>query len=120
MHEMKQRVRDQVKWIKQLTYEDIPDEVIERARWVLLDSVGCILNGLAGEKLPEDIDAAILKCSSAMVSTELYEGNRFAIGHPACHIVPILILEAEKRKLSFKDMILFFICAYEVASRWGS
>ena len=82
----------------------IPGEVADRARWVLLDSIGCILNGLAGEPLPEDTNAAILKCTSAMVSTELYEGNRFAVGHPACHIVPILLVEMKKKRC--------FICGH--------
>lgn len=120
MHEMKQCVREQVRWIRNLSYEKIPGEVADRARWVLLDSIGCILNGLAGESLPEDANAAILKCASAMVSTELYEGNRFAVGHPACHIVPILLVEMEKRNGSYADMLRIFICAYEIASRWGS
>lgn len=120
MYEMRQHINAQVSWIKQLAYENIPVEVLERTRWVLLDSVGCILNGMDGENLPGDKNEAILKCSSAMASTELYEGNRFAIGHPACHIVPILMVEAEQKNLLYKDMLKMFICAYEIASRWGS
>lgn len=115
---MKEQVREQVRWILNMKYEDIPSEVTERARWVLLDSIGCILNGLE-KKLPADSTYAILQCSGAMLSTELYEGNRFAVGHPACHIVPILLEEIRGRDISYKEMIRIFICAYEVASRWG-
>ncbi len=120
MYEMREHVRNQVKWITQLTYENIPEKVMERARWVLLDSIGCILNGLDEKKLPKERNAKILKSTAAMVSTELYEGNRYAIGHPASHIVPILLTEAEKQDLSYKDVLKIFVCAYEVAARWGN
>lgn len=120
MYEMREHIEKQVKWLIQLKYENIPKEVTERARWVLLDSVGCILNGLNGSKLQKEEDAKILKSTAAMVSTELYEGNRFAIGHPASHIVPILLEEAEKEDLSYEEVLRIFVCAYEIASRWGS
>ena len=116
---MKEQVREQVKWVMNMKYEDIPPEVTERARWVLLDSVGCILNGLNEKKLPDDSTDAILQCSGAMLSTELYEGNRFAVGHPASHIVPILLKEIREKNISYREMIKIFIGAYEIASRWG-
>ncbi len=120
MHDMRRYVTDQIRWIQQMTYEDIPDEVKTRARWILLDSVGCIVNGMSGDRLPSDIYEAVLKSSAAMVSTELYEGNRFSIGHPACHIVPLLLVEAgERADLTYKDALRILICAYELASRWG-
>ena len=40
MHEMRDHIENQVRWMTQLTYEEIPEKVIERARWVLLDSIG--------------------------------------------------------------------------------
>ena len=120
MYDMRRYVTDQIRWIQQMTYEDIPDEVKTRARWILLDSVGCIVNGMSGDRLPSDIYEAVLKSSAAMVSTELYEGNRFSIGHPACHIVPLLLVEAgERADLTYKDALRILICAYELASRWG-
>ena len=106
---MKEQVREQVKWVMNMKYEDIPPEVTERARWVLLDSVGCILNGLNEKKLPDDSTDAILQCSGAMLSTELYEGNRFAVGHPASHIVPILLKEIREKNISYREMIKIFI-----------
>lgn len=120
MHKMRDYVEEQVKWVMRLKYEDIPAEVIVRTKWILLDSVGCILNGLGGKNLPGDENEKILKSSAAMVSTELYEGNRFAIGHPASHIVPILLTEAERRNLSYGEVLRILVCAYEIASRWGS
>lgn len=120
MNKMKKQVDNQVKWITQLTYDDIPEDVIIRAKWVLLDSIGCILNGLGDKKLPPDTNAKILKSTAAMVSTELYEGNRFAIGHPASHIVPILLQEMENKDISYGEALKLFVSAYEIASRWGS
>lgn len=117
---MREKIETQIDWVTQLRYEDIPQEVIKRAKWVLLDSIGCILNGADGKKLPKEQNAKILKSTAMMVSTELYEGNRFAIGHPASHIVPILLAEAENKKLSYKECLRIFVCAYEIASRWGN
>lgn len=120
MNKIRNHVERQICWFTHLQYEEIPEEVIKRAKWVLLDSVGCILNGLDGKKLPEEENAKILKSTAAMVSTELYEGNRFAIGHPASHIAPILLYEIENSNLSYEEALKIFICAYEIASRWGS
>ena len=119
MDEMRKRVLHQSAWANGLTYEDIPEEAVTRARWVLLDSIGCIISGLGGRKLPENRSEALLLGSSSMAMTELYEGNRFSCGHPACHIVPILLAEAESAGITYKEMIRIFVCAYEIASRWG-
>ena len=120
MHDMRQYVTDQIRQIKHVTYRNIADAAKTRARWILLDSVGCIICGMDGEKLPGEIHEAILRSSSAMVSTELYEGNRFAVGHPACHIVPLLLKEIEpKTSLTYGKCLEIFICAYELASKWG-
>lgn len=118
MDRIKYHVEKQVRWITQLKYEDIPEEVYERAKWVLLDSIGCILNGMNGRCIPYEEDG-VLKSAAAMVSTELYEGNRFAVGHPASHIVPLLLEEIRKRDITYKEALRIFICAYEIAARWG-
>lgn len=121
MSDIKTNVIKQTNWImERIRNGDIPDNVRERAKWILLDSIGCIISGMKGNKLPADEADRIMKSSAAMVSTELYEGNRFAIGHPASHIVPLMLEEVKTKEITYGDMITAFICAYEIAGRWGN
>lgn len=121
MSDIKTNVIKQTNWImERIRNRDIPDNVRERAKWILLDSIGCIISGMKGNKLPADEADRIMKSSAAMVSTELYEGNRFAIGHPASHIVPLMLEEVKTKEITYGDMIATFICAYEIAGRWGN
>ena len=116
--EMEEQIRQQAEFAVNLTYEDIPEEVRERARCVILDSLGCIYKGLGESRIaPEDREKEILDRTLAMVSTELYEGNRKAIGHPACHILPLMFGQEGQTLGTF---IKNFVAAYEVASRWGA
>lgn len=114
----------QAHFAKSLRFEDIPSEVVRRAQCVILDSLGCVIKGNEmacksdGEQ-NDDIDPA-LRNALSMISTELYEGNRKAIGHPACHILPLMFVQTQSGKISHKEFIKNFVAAYEIAARWGS
>lgn len=117
---MEEQIKRQAEFAVGLTYEDIPQEVRERARCVILDSLGCVYKGLGkGQAVSESQENKILDLTLAMVSTELYEGNRKAIGHPACHILPLMFAQ-EKKEQALGTFIRDFVAAYEVASRWGA
>lgn len=118
VNEFEKNVYKQAEFIRNLKWESIPDEARERISWVVLDSVGCILKGLEEKTIFSDPDDAILQLTMAMVSTELYEGNRKAVGHPACHILPYLLVEYRERTM--EEFYTAFAAAYEVAARWGS
>ncbi len=117
---MEEQIKRQAEFAVGLTYEDIPLEARQRARCVILDSLGCVYKGLGkGYIAPDQQENQILDLTLAMVSTELYEGNRKAIGHPACHILPLMFTQIKKGQ-TLGTFIRNFVAAYEIASRWGS
>jgi 2-methylcitrate dehydratase PrpD len=120
MEGIEKSIRLQAEFAKTLRYEGLDDGIIQRAKWIILDSIGCIIKGLKNNKLRGSKDDKILNCAMSMIATELYEGNRKAIGHPACHILPLMFMEAEANPISFEKFLTTFVAAYEIASRWGS
>lgn len=95
-------------------------QVLRRAKWILLDSIGCIINGLRGEKIAGERDGQIIDLTMAMVNTELYEGNKFAVGHPAAHLLPLLLVEGNKNRITAERFFEALIASYEIAGRWGA
>ena len=69
-----------------------------------------------GDKLEDKV----FDYAEAMVSTELYEGNRFAVGHPACHIFPLMLAVCGEDAIYTERFITVFAAAYEIAARWGA
>lgn len=120
MDRIEEEIFHQAEFAQNLIWEELPEEVRERARWVILDSLGCILKGLGEKKLSGNITEDILDVTIGMVSTELYEGNKKAIGHPACHILPAMLTDKKNRKIPWKEFLRIFIAAYEVTSRFGA
>lgn len=117
---MEEQIKQQAEFAVNLTYEDIPQEVRQRARCVILDSLGCVYKGLEKKQIVSNgREKQILDRTLAMVSTELYEGNRKAIGHPACHILPLMFGQNEMEQ-TLGTFIKNFVASYEVASRWGA
>ncbi|MBQ2100188.1 MAG: MmgE/PrpD family protein, partial [Lachnospiraceae bacterium] len=132
---LEEAIKKQAKFIEALTYEDLPQEVVDQAKLVLLDSIGCMAEGNKYEgmrtntqgnycvvgKMKSDKTTAIFLNGCAMVRNEMDEGNQFASGHPACHVVPAFLAECQESKgLTGKDAITALVAAYEVSCRWGS
>jgi 2-methylcitrate dehydratase PrpD len=117
---MEKQIRSQADFAYRLKFEDLSGPVISKVRHIILDSIGCIICGSKGEVFSGNRDDAILDCAMAMTETELYEGNRFAVGHPACHILPLMLLCARGGHISSRAFIRIFAAAYEIAARWGS
>ncbi len=123
-----------------LKFSDLPDQVIGRAKQVLADSLAVIAAG-SGEKevaaLTENMapargPAALIgpgrrtdSLNAALINgiagtfLELDEGNQFARGHPAIHVVPAVVALAEERKLSGQDLITALVAGYEIGARIG-
>lgn len=123
MNEIEEQIKKQAQFAEKLSWEKIPDDVRERAKWVILDSLGCVIKGCSGikqnEKKTKEKADRIIDIAGAMISTELYEGNRKAIGHPACHIIPLLLVESAHTEMTYEEFMRIFVAAYEVAARWG-
>lgn len=64
-------------------------------------------------------DAAWLNGCS-MVNLELDSGNRFAGGHPACHVLPALLAVAEAGNATGSEFMTAFVVGHEAASRLGT
>lgn len=97
----------------------IPNDVENRARLVLLDTLGCMVLGSRLETKMEGLHPTALDATSLILRTELYEGNRFAHGHPAVHIVPALMFCQGADHLSIEEALRILVASYEAASRWG-
>lgn len=116
----------------------LPDAVDARARLVLLDSIGVIAAGMqepelkamaaslddagpatligAGRTAPRAM-AAFLG-GAAGTSLELDEGNQFARGHPAIHVVPALLASVRGGE-SGRDLLAALALGYDIGSRIG-
>lgn len=128
-------------YVTQLHYEDLPQEVIEQTKRLIVDTIGCALGGYDSE--PSRIARAMAsevtsrRSASVMVSGENTSADlavfangvmiRFLdfndgytstgeSGHPSDSIAVVLTL-SELMKRSGKDAILATVLAYEVFCR---
>lgn len=131
---LEKAIEEQAAYIASLRFDDLPEAVTEQAKLILLDSIGCIAAGnrpydgvmantgnycVVGKK-KSDKTTAIFLNGCAMVRNEMDEGNQFASGHPACHIIPAFLAECQEIKdVSGKEAITALVAAYETSCRWG-
>lgn len=124
----------------ELEYEDIPEQVRDRAGLTVADTIGAIVGGsndasvrsLAqrwAERTPgnatvlgtnglETAPQLAAFCNGAAGTVlELDEGHRFAAGHPAIHVLPALLAEAEIDYGDSEAFLRAFVAGYEVAVR---
>jgi aconitate decarboxylase len=132
-------------WLAAVELIDIPGEVIERARYLMLDGIGC---ALVGAQLPwsrtavgivADFDggqdctiigwgrrttasAAALLNGTFIQGFELDDFHPFAPLHSASIVLPSLFACAEKqvsRPVSGEEFLLAMLCGLEVGPRVG-
>jgi 2-methylcitrate dehydratase PrpD len=131
------------KFVKNLEYNSLKEEIIEKAKLCLLDFIGVTLFGsntdLAktvlgtmkhiggieestiigdGSKLP-CLNAAFVNGVTAHIH-ELDDGHRFAMGHPGIPVISAALAAGEKNGSSGKDLITAIVAGYEVFARIGS
>ena len=119
----------------------IPRDARDHAPWVLADTVGAILGGATEpetRRLAEQAARApgpatvlgpgfprlepwwaIVANGTSGTMLEQDEGNRFARGHPAIHVFPAALAEAERAEASGETLLAAFILGYDVAARLG-
>lgn len=118
-------------------FEDLPHEVIERAKLTIADTIGVMLKGsLEPEmqklyaQLPQGGEAVIIKegfpktnmaaagfaNTTAACFVELDEGTSPS-GHPALHVLPPALALAQVLGKSGADLITAFTLGYEVQDR---
>ncbi|ACA16401.1 MmgE/PrpD family protein [Methylobacterium sp. 4-46] len=124
-----------------LTPADLPAAVVERTKLVLLDSLGVIAAGLQepecralaerlaarrpgpapapGSGLRLDPRDAALVNGCAGTALELDEGNQYARGHPAIHVVPAALAAAQDRGTGGPALLAAIALGYEIGARIG-
>lgn len=134
---LSQKIAD---YVYNLTYNDLPDHVVVKAKFSILDAIGCAL-GASTLEISSVIRRSLPYFSGTGYSSVIGLGIRtsllnavFAnatlmnaldfddtyIGHPAATIVPAGINVGEVVEASGKDLITSVVLGYEVALRIGS
>ena len=114
---------------------DVPDAVRDRMRWILADTIGCIVGGNRAPPLRALAKAGSTEASclgmavamnradaafvNGMAATwhDLDEGNLHTKGHAGVQIVPTALAEAEAEGLTGERLLLALIAGYEVGCR---
>ena len=124
-----------------LSFEEIPEEVIRKARISLFDFIIVLLAGkqygvltsviesyVRNKGSEEDVYAfglgvttsdehAALAMGVISHSVELDDGHRFGTAHPAVAIIPAVLATAYKNKSSFKEIIKAISIGYDMMLR---
>ena len=129
------------RWVAGLAFEDLPPEVLDRARGVTLQGLSsCLL----GHDFPETKQAIRLvedeEQGSAGVTTALVDGRRFSrtgaafinaemmfaggkwdtfrmVGHPSCAVLPAALMAAEVTRCCGREYLTGVVAGYEVMER---
>ena len=124
-----------------LRYEDLPPQVVRRAKEVTADTLAVVAAGsreeevrqltlriapagggpatLLGDGRRTDALNAALVNGTAGTFLELDEGNQFGRGHPAVHVLPAVLAAAEEGRLSGRELITALVLGYEIGTRIG-
>jgi len=119
-------------------YDNLPKDVIEKAKICILDSIGCTLGGsvtnvgekvinsliakecgfstIFGHKKKTSLTSAIFINSTL---SNILDFDDTYIGHPGATIVPVALSVGENTNASGKELITAVVLAYEVAIRIG-
>lgn len=122
-----------------LTHDEIPDTVRDHAQLVLADTVAAIIGGSTDSVLATFVNdtcttipgessilghnvtttrthAAVANGSCGTV-LELDEGHKYAAGHPAIHVLPAVLADAEAADATGEALVTAFVAGYEVITR---
>jgi len=125
-----------------LQFKDIPVKVVDRAKWLLLDSFGVMLAGSSEQRIiqlsqtlekkgskgkslfitngyrGDAADAAMINATSACAHV-LDEGHKYARGHVGTYILPSVLAVAEEVGANFESLLTAIVIGYEIAARFG-
>ena len=135
---MKALVEEIAAWVAELEYERLPEEVVNKAKLILLDTLGCALGALdappvrmirqvvleqggspqatpIGATWKTTCDQAALIDGMALRYLDLNDYTP-AGGHPSINVAPALVV-AEAQDRNGKDLIVALTVGYEVQLR---
>lgn len=122
-------------------FESLPTDVVERAKWVLRDTIGVIIGGMAEPEVKALADyasqtapgpvrllgysarttsgwAALVE-GTAGTTLEMDEGHAYARGHAAIHAIPPALALTLKAGSGGRELLAALVVGYEVAARAG-
>ena len=131
------------RYVAGLRFEDLPAEVVARAKIHLLDGLGCMLAGIRGgpAKTAADMitrlaavadqatiyigntrgtvrDAAFANAMS-LYSVGLNDVHTISVAHPGGCIIPVVLAIGEWKHIPGGDLIAAMIAGYDVTARIG-
>jgi len=132
--------RELAAFVAELTTDALPERVRDRAGLTVADTIGAVVGGsrdpavrsLAGAWAESTSGTATVLgtdgsrtapqlaafCNGAAGTVlELDEGHRFAAGHPAVHVLPALLADAETGYGDGDAFLCSFVAGYEAAVR---
>ena len=144
---MLERTEKLARFCDDTTFSQLDSQVAERSKLIFSDTIGAILGGIvepevraflkirAGQKSKdrkvkiiglnkwaEQSDASLIH-GIAGTTLEMDEGNQFAKGHPAIHVLPALVSVVQSRLLpqniSGQEFLNAFVIGYDVGARIG-
>jgi len=142
MDKKREITRELAYFLHGITYEDLPKNVVESAKFSLLDSLGCQA-GLSTLPWSKQVYKTIKELGGVEESTIAYYGHRttaenaafvnsaFNHGHeiddtylgipthPRAAIIPAAMALGEKEKISGKDLITAVVVGHEASLRIG-
>ncbi len=124
-----------------VTFEDLPPQVVHKAKQVILDMVGCALGGYSHDignlsrnfvtslgGTPESVvvgSGEKTSCTNAafvngnMANAIDFDDNFMNLGHPAAPLVWAAIPLGERERVSGRDLITAAVVGYDIAARVG-
>ena len=144
---MLERTEKLAKFCADTTFSQLESQVVERSKLIFSDTIGAILGGIvepevraflkirAGQKSKgrkvkiiglskwaEQSDASLIH-GIAGTTLEMDEGNQFAKGHPAIHVLPALVSVVQSpllpQNISGQEFLNAFVIGYDVGARIG-
>ncbi len=132
--------RDLAAFVAELTFDNLPVAVRDRAGLTVADTLGAIVAGSTddavrslaqtwSDSIPgtatvlgtDGVEMAphfAAFCNAvAGTALELDEGHRFAAGHPAAHVLPAVIADGEARCVGSEAFVRSVVAGYEAAVR---
>ena len=132
---------EQARFIAQLRFEDLPAEVVQQAKRVLLDAVGCALGAYAEDPrkvaIAQTVAAGFAGSATVIGGGQAHpafaalangmlinaadndDTHKRALLHVGSVVVPAALAAAQANRASGKDLILALVVGYEVAVRVG-
>lgn len=127
-------------YLVNLKYEDLPSEVVLRAKYILLQTLGVSLaargteiakkadalavasnNGLGGSVTRWNETGKLSPANAALLAGTLADALDWEdcswTGHPSAGIIPAAVIAAEERHKSGRELITAIVGAYEVYQR---